>query len=93
MVGYPVCDSRRSEPESMTRIFRDVFGCKRVNPGKITNCFRFGNVDLMTHDCCTLGQTAGGCVFDLQTHRVVGVQLYEPLSRIRHLCTHVRAPR
>ena len=29
----------------------------------------------MNHDCCTLGQTAGGCIFDMQTHQVVGMQM------------------
>jgi hypothetical protein len=75
MVSFPVCDARRSEPETITRIFRDVYSCKRVNPGRIINNFRFGNVELMNHDCCTIGQTSGGCIFDMQTHQVVGMQM------------------
>lgn len=74
LVSFPVRDSRRCEPEPISRIFRDVYGVKRVQPGQVTNCFRFGDVELMTHDCCTLGQSTGGCVVDLQTHQVVGLQ-------------------
>jgi glutamyl endopeptidase len=75
LVSFPVRDSRRSEPEMVSRIFRDVYGVKRVQPGQVTNSFRFGDVELMTHDCCTLGQSTGGCVVDLQTHQVVGLQI------------------
>jgi hypothetical protein len=75
MVGYPVRDARRSEPEPVTRIFRDVYNVKRVQPGVLHGVLQFREVQLLQHDCAPLGQTAGSCIFDLETHRVIGMQL------------------
>src|SRR6185503_148738 len=55
MVGFPVNDSRRSEPEAVRRIFRDTYGVKRCVPGQLCGNFGFGTVELMSHDCCALG--------------------------------------
>jgi hypothetical protein len=76
LVSYPVRDSRRDEPEMITRIFRDIYGVKRVQPGMLRGLLRFGDVQLMRHDCAPLGQTTGGCLVDLETHQVVGLHLY-----------------
>lgn len=35
LISYPVRDSRRPDPEPVCRIFRDVFGSKRVQPGTL----------------------------------------------------------
>lgn len=75
LVSYPVRDARRSEPEPVARIFRDAYNVKRVQPGLVRNCFQFQNIQLMQHDCANLGQSMGGCVVDLETHQVLGLQL------------------
>jgi len=75
MVGYPVRDSRRNEPEIICRIFRDVYNAKRLQPGMLRGCLQFREVQLLQHDCGPLGQSAGSCILDLETHRVLGVQL------------------
>jgi hypothetical protein len=76
MISYPVRDSRRDEPELITRIFRDLYGVKRVQPGLMRGLMRFGDVQLMRHDCAPLGQSGGGCLVDLETHQVLGLHLY-----------------
>ncbi|MEW1655044.1 MULTISPECIES: serine protease [unclassified Streptomyces] len=70
-VGYPVWDGRRGEPESMRRIFMDVYNVKRLQPGRSTGLEQEGNV--MRHDCSTLGGNSGSPVFDLTDHRVLGL--------------------
>jgi hypothetical protein len=30
----------------------------------------------LQHDCGPLGQSCGACIFDLETHQVLGLQLY-----------------
>jgi V8-like Glu-specific endopeptidase len=69
-VGYPAWDGRRNEPEEMSRIFSDIYNVKRLQPGfssftESTGVFR--------HDCSTLGGNSGSAVFDLHTHRVLGL--------------------
>lgn len=76
MIGFPVHDSRRGEPETLCRIFRDTFGVKRVQPGHVCGSFRFGEVELLSHDCCSLGQWNGACIVDLETHQVIGMHLH-----------------
>ncbi len=75
MIGFPVRDARRNEPEPVARVFRDVYNVKRVQPGLLRGLESFGNIQLLRHDCGPLGQTAGSCVLDLETHQVLGVQL------------------
>jgi hypothetical protein len=74
-ISYPVWDARRNEPETLARIFRDVYNVKRLQPGCVRNTFQFREIQLMQHDCCVLGHSAGGCIVDLETHRVLGVHL------------------
>ncbi|OII60569.1 serine protease [Streptomyces sp. CC53] len=84
VVGHPAWDGRRNEPESMRRIFMDVYNVKRLQPGAANQLLptgdrpgaagqggRGGNV--MTHDCSTLGGNSGSPVFDLVDHRVLGL--------------------
>ena len=75
MVGYPVRDSRQSEPNVVARLFRDIYNVKRVHPGRIRELFQFGDVCLFRHDCGMLGNTSGSCIFDLETHEVLGLQV------------------
>ncbi|GAA3388229.1 serine protease [Streptomyces roseoviridis] len=71
VVGYPAWDGRRNEPESMRRIFMDVYNVKRLQPGTATEFTPGGLV--MRHDCSTLGGNSGSPVFDLTDHRVLGL--------------------
>jgi len=75
LLGYPVRDSRRNEPELVSRVFRDVYNVKRVQPGCLRNSFRFNEIELMRHDCAPLGQNPGGPILDLETHQVIGMQV------------------
>ncbi|MFD9049438.1 trypsin-like serine peptidase [Streptomyces zaomyceticus] len=71
VVGYPAWDGRRNEPESMRRIFMDVYNVKRLQPGAATEFTPGGLV--MKHDCSTLGGNSGSPVLDLTDHRVLGL--------------------
>jgi hypothetical protein len=74
LIGYPVRDARRNEPESIARIFRDVYNVKRVQPGILRGSVAFYDIQFLRHDCAPLGQTAGGPILDLETHQVIGIQ-------------------
>ncbi|NUK51877.1 trypsin-like peptidase domain-containing protein [Streptomyces lunaelactis] len=70
-VGYPAADGRRNEPESMRRIFMDIYNVKRLQPGTTTELVPEQAV--IKHDCSTLGGNSGSPVFDLTDHRVLGL--------------------
>lgn len=75
LIGYPLRDARRTESELIARIFRDVYNVKRVQPGILRGTLQFNEIQLLRHDCAPLGQTAGSCLVDLETHQVLGLQL------------------
>ena len=75
LLGYPVREARRNEPERISRIFRDVYNVKRVQPGQLRGQFRFNEVQLLQHDCGPLGQSAGSPLIDLETQQVLGMQI------------------
>ncbi len=75
LIGFPVRDARRNEPEMIARIFRDVYNVKRVQPGLLRGEFRFAEVPFLRHDCAPLGQNGGAPIIDLETHQVIGMQL------------------
>jgi Trypsin-like peptidase domain len=75
LISYPVRDARRSEPEPIARIFRDVYNVKRVQPGTLRRVVPFRAVQLLQHDCALLGDSAGGCLLDLETHQVLGLHV------------------
>jgi hypothetical protein len=75
LIGYAVRDARRNDPEAITRIFRDVFNVKRIQPGLLRGNVPVGSVQFMQTDCAPLGQTAGSPILDLETHQVLGLQL------------------
>jgi hypothetical protein len=75
LVGYPVRDARRNEPEPIARAFRDVYNVKRIQPGVLRGSLQFREVQLLQHDCAPLGQTGGGCIVDVETQQVLGLQL------------------
>jgi hypothetical protein len=70
-VGYPAWDGRRNDPQSMQRIFSNVFNVKRLQPGEIMALLE--SQSLFMHDCSTLGGNSGSCVVDLETQQVVGL--------------------
>ncbi len=74
LIGYPIRDARRNEPEVVSRIFRDVYNVKRVQPGQLRGTFAFHEIQLLRHDCAPLGQTSGAPILDLETHQVIGLQ-------------------
>ena len=74
LIGYPIRDARRNEPEAMARVFRDVYNVKRVMPGQLRGILTFGDVQLMRHDAGPLGGTAGSPLVDLESHQVLGLQ-------------------
>ncbi|OEJ97853.1 trypsin-like serine peptidase [Streptomyces thermolilacinus] len=71
VVGHPAWDGRRNEPESMRRIFMDIYNVKRLQPGTANQLLAERNV--LTHDCSTLGGNSGSPVLDLADHRVLGL--------------------
>jgi hypothetical protein len=75
LIGYPVRDARRNDPEPISRIFRDVYNVKRIQPGTLRGFLQFRDVQLVQHDCAFLGQSAGSCLVDLETQQVLGVHL------------------
>jgi hypothetical protein len=73
MIGYPVRDSRRNEPEPIARIFRDVYDTKRAQLGTLRGLLTFNEVQLLQHDCGMLGSCQGGPILDLETQQVLGM--------------------
>jgi hypothetical protein len=69
-----VRDARRNEPESICRVFRDVYNVKRVQPGLLRGALTFHEVQLIRHDCAPLGSTSGSPLLDLESHQVIGLQ-------------------
>jgi hypothetical protein len=74
LIGYPIRDARRNEPEPICRIFRDTFNVKRVQPGLLSGGLTFHEIQLLRHDCAPLGSTAGCPLIDLETQQVIGLQ-------------------
>jgi hypothetical protein len=74
LIGYPIRDARRNEPEAIARIFRDVFNVKRVQPGVLRGALAFHEIQLLRHDAAPLGQNAGAPLIDLETQQVLGMQ-------------------
>jgi hypothetical protein len=74
VVGYPVRDARRNEPETIARIFRDVYNVKRVMPGTLRGALTFHDIQFLRSDCAPLGQTCGAPIIDLETQQVLGIQ-------------------
>jgi hypothetical protein len=71
VIGYPAWDGRRNDPQYMQQIFMDIYNVKRLQPGEIRS-FQADVRDLV-HDCSTLGGNSGSPLFDLESHRVVGL--------------------
>lgn len=70
-MGYPGYDSKRNDPDIIHRIFSNIYGVKRLQPGEITALF--DDRSILTHDCSTLGGNSGSCLVDIETNKVVGL--------------------
>ena len=71
VVGYPAWDGRRNDPPTMQRIFTDIYGVKRIQPGEVRAVF--DQESIFHHDCSTLGGNSGSCVVDIETGEVIGL--------------------
>lgn len=71
LVGYPMSDPTRNEPEAIERIFRDVFDVKRLQPGRTVGYSTARSA--LEHDCSTLGGNSGSPLVDLETNLVIGL--------------------
>lgn len=75
LIGYSVHDSRREEPDTIARIFFESYDVKRVQPGTLRGLVPFYDLQLLKHDCAPLGRSVGGCLIDLESHQVLGMQM------------------
>ena len=69
-VGYPAWDGKRNDPDAMRRVFTNIFGVKRLQPGEVVG---YEGDWVMLHDCSTLGGNSGSCLVDLDTNQVIGL--------------------
>ena len=72
VIGFPLNDpDPGTNARALHRIFSDLYGVKRVQPGQVTG-FDPGRREIV-HDCSTLHGNSGSCLIELQSGRVVGV--------------------
>lgn len=76
VIGYPAQD-HRNDLELQNRIFNNVYGVKRLQPGKIDPKLAVksfdNNVEAATHDASTLGGNSGSAVVDVLTGKVLAL--------------------
>jgi Trypsin-like peptidase domain len=72
VIGFPLNDpDPGTNAEALHRIFSDLYGVKRVQPGKVTG---FDPVrHEIVHDCSTLHGNSGSCLIELESGGVIGV--------------------
>lgn len=78
VVGYPAKDVSRNDPEQLSRIFANIYNCKRLQPGNLLSlgpAEHEGAPDgpVLHHDCSTLGGNSGSCLIDLASGMVWGL--------------------
>ena len=76
VIGYPYW-SDNHDPELMKTVFNDVYGVKRLQPGRLmryesVESFRHP-VEALLHDTSTLGGNSGSPVIDVQTQQVIAL--------------------
>jgi S1-C subfamily serine protease len=69
VIGFPAWDGKRNDPTVMRRLFNDIYGVKRLQPGKVVTV-ESGH---FSHDCTTLGGNSGSPVIDISTGEAVGL--------------------
>lgn len=70
VLGYPAHDPR-NDPKLIDSVFGDVYGVKRLQPGRILAVSPTESI--LWHDCFTMGGNAGSPVVDLGTGEVIGL--------------------
>lgn len=70
-IGYCARDSRTGDP-LLDLVYERSFNQKCVAPGRLLNSSENG---LLTHDCASVGNTAGAVIVDLATGQVVGLHV------------------
>lgn len=80
VIGFSARDSRIPDTELMDRIFEGVFDVKRLQPGRLRDAikaegdsFPHDSLPSLTHDCSTLGGSAGAPLVELETGLVLGI--------------------
>ena len=73
VIGYPLYNplAAGGNAEALHRIFSDLYGIKRVQPGQVTSLAP--DTREIVHDCSTLGGNSGSCLIDLQSGDVIGL--------------------
>ncbi len=73
VIGYPLYNplGAGGNAEALHRIFSDLYGIKRVQPGQVKSLAT--DTREIVHDCSTLGGNSGSCVIDLQSGDVIGL--------------------
>lgn len=76
VIGYPAFDPR-NDAAVQNKVFRNVYGVKRLQPGKTGKKRETESFDhivrALTHDSSTLGGNSGSAVIDVKTGHVVGL--------------------
>ena len=71
VIGYPALDSRQNDPNTLQRIFNDIYNVKRLQPGLLRDWS--AEISAYMHDCSTLGGNSGSCFVDLVSGCVIGI--------------------
>ena len=70
LIGYPAFDPR-NDAADQARYFHDLYGVKRLSPGKVMQALGPGSS--LTHDCTSLGGSSGSPLIRMQDKEVVGL--------------------
>jgi hypothetical protein len=84
VVGHPVPDGTRNDSKEMKRLFAGLYRVKCVQPGKGTGVSVFDDLEVLGHDCSTLGGNSGSCLVDLKTGLVAGLHFRGRYREINH---------
>jgi hypothetical protein len=84
VVGHPRQDGMRNDPVDMKRIFEGIFRVKRLQPGKAMGLRVHRDLDVLGHDCSTLGGNSGSCVVDLSSGRVAALHYWGDWKKVNY---------
>jgi endonuclease G len=71
-IGYPERDTAVPD-DVLQRTFGNIFGVKRLQPGKITAPRNHDNVPVFSHDCSTMSGSSGSCMIDVESGNVLAL--------------------
>jgi V8-like Glu-specific endopeptidase len=80
VIGYPGDDSRSYDAEKFRRLFGNVFGKKRLAPGRLMDPHEWG----LRHDCSTLPGNSGSVVLDIDTGAALGLHYSGTMFRANY---------